>query len=281
MLKFLALTFSFVSLLTFYGCKNSEGINMNNQVNIIFLHHSTGNNIWNGGISKIGKKLGFDGDVLNWFDDYNKQNNTNYKIIETNFPEKTPYGWNNYPYDYYNIWVKNAGDQPFKEEPTLEILTKKYNVIIFKHCFPVSSIKPDSTNPDINSEEKTLANYKLQYSALKKKLLEFPDTKFILWTPTALVESKTTKEEAERANEFSEWVKTVWDIKGDNIFLWDFRQLQVEDGLYFQNKYAVSDNDSHPNSKFSGTVALNLCRRIVDVIEGRADSGNLTGKKLL
>ena len=251
---------------------------MENQTNIIFLHHSTGRCIWNGDLSKIAKKLGFDGDVENWFDKYNNKNGKNYKITESDFPKKSPYGWNNYPYDYYNIWVKNAGDKPFKEEPTLEILTKQYDVIIFKHCFPVSNIKADSANPDIDSDIKTLGNYKLQYEALKKKLLEFPETKFILWTPTALVESRTSKDEAERANEFSEWVKTVWDTKDDNIFLWDFRELQVEGGLFFKNEFAVSANDSHPNSEFSKTVAPYFCKRIVEVTEGRGDITSLSGK---
>ena len=50
-----------------------------------------------------------------------------YFIEEKIFPKAEPYGWNNYPYDYYNIWVKNAGEQPFMEEPTLEILTKEYD----------------------------------------------------------------------------------------------------------------------------------------------------------
>ena len=267
-----------LSLIFFTSCNNSEETKMENQTNIIFLHHSTGNNIWNGGISNFAKKLGFDGDVVNWFEEYNKKNATNYQIAEMNFPQKSPYGWNNYPYDYYNIWVKNAGDQPYKEEPTLEILTKKYDIIIFKHCYPVSNIQPDSSLPDIDSDIKTLSNYKLQYQALKNKLLEFPETKFILWTPTALVENRTNKEEAQRATEFSEWVKTVWDEKDDNIFLWDFRELQIERGLFFKNEYAVSTNDSHPNSQFSKTVAPYFCKRIVEVTEGRGDITSLTGK---
>ena len=32
------------------------------------------------------------------------------------FPKPNPYGWNNYPYDYYNIWVKNAGEELYMEE---------------------------------------------------------------------------------------------------------------------------------------------------------------------
>ena len=272
------LIISLVAILFFVSCNNSEEKKMDNQTNIIFLHHSTGNRIWRGGLSKIADKLGFNGDVSKWFDNYSQKNSKNYKITETNFPKESPYGWNNYPYDYYNIWVKNAGEKPYKEEPTLEILTKKYDVIIFKHCFPGSNIKPNDEQPDINSSKKTLDNYKLQYEALKKKMLEFPNTKFILWTLTAQLESQSGEGEAERANEFYEWVKTDWDNTGDNIYLWDFREFQVEGGLYFKNEYADAENNSHPNSNFSSKVAPYFCKRVVDIIEERGDMSNLTGK---
>lgn len=265
-------------IVSFYGCKNSEELNMEDQVNIIFLHHSTGRFIWYGGLSKIPSKLGFAGDVEKWFDKYNRTSNKNYNIEELFFPKKEPYGRKNYPFDYYNIWVKNAGDQPYKEEPTLEILTKKYDVIIFKHCFPVSGIEEDSIKPDIASDIKTLTNYKLQYEALKQKMREFPKTKFIVWTPPAVLQIDTYKEQAERANAFSNWIKNVWDEKDDNIFVWDFRELQVEGGLYLKTEYALNVNDSHPNREFSKTVAPYFCRRIVDVIENRGDATSLTGK---
>lgn len=267
--------FSFVIIVS---CNKKEEVSLEKPVNIIFLHHSTGSNIWEGGVSNFAKKFGYEADVLEWFNNYNKENNTNYLITESDFPKRTPYGWNNYPYDYYNIWVKNAGEQPFMEEPTLEILTKKYNVIVFKHCYPVSAIHPDSTTPDINSDKKTLGNYKLQYEALKKKLNEFSDTKFILWTPTALAVKATNPEEGQRANEFADWVINVWDSKGDNIFLWDFRSLQVEGGYFFKTSYAESEVNSHPNKKFAEMVAPYFSNRIVSVIEGNGDSTSLTGK---
>ena len=269
---------SIITLPIVIGCNNPEENKMSDQTNIIFLHHSTGKRIWRGDVSKIASTLGFNGDVSKWFDNYNKSNNKNFKISETNFPKESPYGWKNYPYDYYNIWDKNAGNKPFNEESTLEILTAKYDVIIFKHCFPVSNIKPNESTADINSELKTLDNYKLQYNALKEKMLQFPDSKFIIWTPTAQVERKTNKEEAGRANEFSEWVKTEWDVKGDNIYLWDFRELQVEGGLYFKDEYADSPNDSHPNERFSHSIVPLFSKRVVDIIEGRGDSSSLTGK---
>ena len=236
---------------------------MSTPAKIIYLHHSTGNCIWNGGVPE-------------YFEKHNAENGTDYQITEQAFPQKKPYGWKNYPYDYWNVWVKNAGDNPALGEPTLEVLTKDYDTILFKHCFPVSQVLEDGT-PDIESEAKTLANYKLQYGELKAKLLSFPDTRFIVWTGAALVEANTTPENAERAVAFFDWVKNEWDEKGDNIFVWDFFQIQTEGGLYFKGGYAADVENSHPTEAFSKDTAPLCSRRIIDVIEGRGDTGGLTG----
>ena len=233
-------------------------------VNILFLHHSTGQNIWNGGVPE-------------WFDDHNAENGTNYTITEQNFPKSSPYGWNNYPYDYWNIWVNHAGDRPYKDEPTLEMITKEYDVVVWKHCFPVSRVLPDTGDPDISSDEKRQENYRLQYEALKEKMHEFPDTKFIVWTGAALVEGATDPESARRARDFFEWVKNEWDEKGDNVFIFDFRELETGGGLYMLDGNARSSTDSHPNERFSRTAAPLLCSRVVDVVEGRGDEGSIDG----
>ena len=124
---------------------------------IILLHHSTGECVWNGG-------------VAGGLAAHNAANKTAHQIVERAFPADSPYGWENYPYDYWNIWVRHAGSKPFKNEPTLEMLTAKYNVIVFKHCFPVSSIEADTGKADVASSEKRIENYKLQYAALKRKM---------------------------------------------------------------------------------------------------------------
>ena len=119
-----------VTLLT--SCKKEE----ESDTNILFLHHSTGAVIWNGGPASIWKKalgkinknladkLSRKAQLPLLFTKYNKENNKAYGIKEMEFPKASPYGWNNNPFDYYNIWVKNAGIKPYIEEPTLEILTK-------------------------------------------------------------------------------------------------------------------------------------------------------------
>jgi hypothetical protein len=232
--------------------------------NILFLHHSTGRIIFNGGVER-------------WFEDYNIKNKVTYKITQQDFPKRSPYGWNNYPFDYWNIWVKNSGDTPFMREPTLEMITRSYDVVVLKHCFPVSNIKDGNREPDIGSHEKTIGNYKLQYNALKEKMKEFPQTRFLIWTGAAQVKRKTDEKSASRAREFFDWVREEWDEKGDNIFLWDFHWLETEGGLYLKDAFSREPNNSHPNMEFSRRVAPLLCRRIVDVIEDRGDDGRIDG----
>jgi len=253
--------------------------------NIIFLHHSTGSFIWDGDISQadpvaVAENPRIKAQIPLLFAHYNKINSSNYVISERDFPKASPYGWNNYPYDYYNIWVKNAGDKAFMKEPTLEMLTDQYNVIVFKHCFPVANIEPDDGSPDIDSDKKTLANYKLQYQALRNKLHEFPSTKFILFTGAMQVSYAVTEEEAIRAREFFQWVKGEWDQPDDNIYLWDLYQLQTEGGLYFKDEYSISLGDSHPGKDFAGRAANLLFNRIIDVIEKDGKTTKLTGEKM-
>jgi len=243
---------------------NTDNHEFNTKVaSIILLHHSTGGVIWSGGVS-------------DWFDQYNSDYSTNYTISERAYPKSSPYGWNNYPYDYWNIWVNHAGTKQYMEEDTLEILTASFDIIIWKHCFPVSNISTDTGSPDITSGSKTIENYKLQYNALKTKMLSFPNNRFIVWTGAANVEGSSNAAEAGRAQAFFNWVKNTWDVDGDNIFVWDFWELETEGGLYLLNAYSAGD--SHPNSTFAETVAPYLCTRIVDVIQGNGDTGSITGE---
>jgi len=281
----------FIVLFAIFPLSSCNQKEKTSDMNIIFLHHSTGGVVWKGNKpSFIVKSLGkISGRLANFvsskpqlptlFEKYNRENDANYLIKEQAFPKASPYGWKNYPYDYYNIWVKNAGEAAHKEEPTLEMLTKEHQLIIFKHCFPVSNIQADKDSSDINSDYQSIANYKLQYSALKEKLQSFPDTKFILFTGAVQVKSKLSEEEAKRANDFFKWVREEWDVPGDNIHLWDFYSLQTEGGLYFKDEYAVSPSDSHPNSEFAGKVVNLLFNRIIDVIENNGNGTLLTGEK--
>jgi hypothetical protein len=260
------LVLSAATQLILFGCGSNAQDGENSSMKILFLHHSTGKIIWEAGVE-------------GWLKWYNNNNNDEYRIEELAFPSKSPYGWKNYPYDYWNIWVSHAGPEGFMKNPTLEILTGRYRVIIFKHCFPVSNIVPCAGKSSVDSDVKCIDNYKLQYRALREKLLSFPECKFLVWTGAALVRGATDRASAERAREFFGWVRDEWDQPGDNIFIWDFFELETEGGLYLKDEYACSSTDSHPSRKFAERIMLFFCNRLVDVIEGRGDSASVTGQK--
>jgi hypothetical protein len=282
------LLIAFLMVIPLNSCRQKE---IKSDMNILYLHHSTGGVIWQGNkpsiVTRAIRKVSSDmADALggkavlpSLFEKYNKANGKDYLIREMSFPKASPYGWNNYPFDYYNIWVRNQGNQPYMEEPTLEMLTRDYQVVLFKHCFPVSSIKADQDSADINSDYKSIANYKLQYNALRAKLLEFPETKFIVWTGAVQTKARLTEEEALRTKEFFNWVREEWDQANDNIFLWDFYTLETEGELYLKEEYATTPEDSHPNYIFARKAADLLFDRIIDVIENNGNGTTLTGEK--
>ncbi len=255
-------------------------INKESDKNILFLHHSTGNNIYRGAYNDNVS------DVQEWFEKYNNTEDAKLNFVEQAFPKSKVYryipgyGWNNYPYDYYNIWVKHGGEKSYKFEPTLKTLAPLWDVIVFKHCFPVSWIKEDNTKADINSDRKTVPNYKLQYNALKEELLKYPDTKFIVWTGAALTESSTNENSAKLARDFFTWVKEEWDIEGDNIYVWDFYDLETEGSLYMKDENASKGGDPHPNKEFAANVAPLFCQRVVDVAINNGEKTNLRGEFL-
>ncbi len=254
-------------MLEYYMMGILPSIAQNRSAKILFLHHSTGEVVYYGGIG-----------VESWIQNYNALHGTGYTIRDRYFPSGDPYPWDNYPYDYWNIWVNHAGAVPYMEEPTLEMLAPEYDLIVWKHCFPVSEIGPDSGMPDIASDSRQLQNYYLQYNALKSKMHAFPHTKFLVWTGAALTEASTTEAQVQRAQTFFKWVKNSWDEAGDNIFIWDFYSLETEGGLYLPLKYAEGAYDSHPNATLADMAAPLFSQRMVDVIEGRGERGSLTGK---
>jgi len=240
----------------------SGGSSLPASTTVLYIHHSTGGVIWGGGVPE-------------GITAYNTAHGKNYAIEELAYPD-VPYPWANYPYDYWHLWVEGGGQAASEGVPTLETLAQNHDVIVFKHCFPVSSIAADTGAPSVSSSTKSIENYKLQYNALKTRLRQMSGKRFVVWTGAALLAAESTPEQGARSREFFTWVKNVWDEPGDNIFVWDFFELETEGGNFLIPGYAAGD--SHPSNAFATTVAPFFVNRLVDVIEGRGDTGSLTGK---
>ncbi len=216
-----------------------------------FLHHSTGGGVYN------------DGNVEDRINAYNQQNGTNYQIVEKAYP-RVPYDWKNYPYDYWNLWINEVCDNSDPDIECLESMLNKYDIVIFKHCFPGADVLPDIPNPSISSDVKCLANYKLQYRALRDKMSNFSNKKFVVWTLAPrhrLYAPAQSAARAARAREFVNWVKDEWLTEDgedhSNIFIFDFFNIVAESDpnppngqvncLKYEYEKSHTGSDSHPN----------------------------------
>ena len=230
---------------------------------VIFLHHSTGGNVYN------------EGDVQQWLHTYNPS----LEISERAYPANG-YPWANYPYDYWNLWINGKCQSGNTGMECLDNLADEYDVIIFKHCFPGAAVQPDIGTPDVTSARKSLENYKAQYRALRDEMDQYPDTTFIIWTLAPLHRLATNPDQAARAWQFVQWVKHDFlseDGKAHpNIFIFDFFGIVAENRpdppegqqycLRYEYERSHSGSDSHPNRLANETAGPLFARCIADAV---------------
>jgi hypothetical protein len=253
-----------IFLLVFYLITLS-GFSQKNKA--VFLVHSTGTGLYS------------HGKVADWVKTYNSANGTNFQITARTYPD-TPWPWENYPYDYWKLWVNNSCNNSNPNIECLSSIASNYGLVIFKHCYPGASINPDTGIPSISSSRKSLENYKLQYRALRTLMDGMPDKKFMVWTLVPLHRLATTTEEAARAYEFAKWVKDQWLTEDGklhaNIFIFDFYSLAAEmnekpvNGKQYCLKYEYEDShtssDSHPNTLANQTIGPLFSQAVVKVL---------------
>ncbi len=250
-------------------------VSLAQEAKVIFLHHSTGGMIFEGG------------DVSDSLAAFNQGNGTNYSIKDWNFPYK-PYQWANYPYDYWNIWINGycedyRGKKGYVNVMCLDDLAANYDVVIFKHCYPGADILEDTGNPDISSDRKSLENYRLQYRALRDAFTSFPRTHFVAWTlaPRHRLYPGAT-ENAERVKEFVDWVNNEWLQEAGknykNIHVFDFFSYAAELDpnvqppavkycLKYKYERSHDQNNSHPNELACKEIGPRFYRFIMDLLE--------------
>lgn len=236
---------------------------------VIFLHHSTGWAVYN------------EGHMADWINNYNTEHVTSYELTERSYPD-APYPWDNYPYDYWNLWINNACDNSNPGIACMDKLCADYNVIIFKHCYPGSAITDDPANPSASSPVKSIANYKLQYRALRTLMDGYPENKFIVWTLAPLHRLATNSAAAAKARQFTDWVKNDWLTEDGqshpNIYIFDFWGYTAESNptpaqgkvncLKYEYEYMHENtDDSHPNTLANETVGPLFAQFIVNTIE--------------
>ena len=219
---------------------------------ILCLHHSVGSNVYNYPAKG----------VLKWLAEYNSAHGTSFQISDQSYPSSG----NNMPIDYYNSWVVGTG---------LDSLVQNYDVIIMKHCYPSSSILADAAGePDFSSRQ-SIANYKAIYRALRAEFDAHPDKLFIVWTLPPRHRLDTDADEAARATQFSQWLKTDFLTEGGshpNIRVFDFRSIVMDPStnfLKYEYEKSHTIGDSHPNDAANNVAGPLFAQFIVDAISNR------------
>lgn len=232
--------------------------NQGNYSNIIFLHHSTGNNlVEQGGVRERLNQAGYSF----WDHSYNDQGLRDPAGKFTRYSYSVP-GDNTDPDGLMRIFAQQAYDLPVN---TLSALLQ-HDVIIFKSCFaPANNIKTDQQ----------LETYKTWYLGMRAVMDRYPDKLFIVVTAPPLNPAETNPEEAARARTFANWLKSDEFLKGHpNISTFDLYSLLAEESVtaadanMLRSAYRDGD-DSHPNRTANETLAPLFADAILKTIQDR------------
>jgi hypothetical protein len=199
-------------------------------VRIIFMHHSTGENlIWQGGMREAFTELGYEF----WDHGYNSDGLVDPDGRHTSINWNVP-GDNTDPDGWYAIF-----NQPFTTPPTNTLSHMlEYDVIIFKSCFPASHI----------TDNEMFEDYKRYFLAIRSAMDQYPNKLFIPFTTPPLVPNSTDPESAARARAWAQHLTSAGYLGGyPNIRVFDFFTLLADDVGYLRAEYRPDQWDSHPN----------------------------------
>ena len=226
--------------------------------NVIFLHHSTGENlILQGGVRELFTQAGYDF----WDHGYNPQGLRDPTGKYTGYSYIVPRD-NTDPDGMARIFSQRVYDIPIN---TLSGLLQ-HEVIIIKSCFaPANNIKSDGQ----------LETYKSWYLGVRDTMDRYPDKTFVIVTSPPLNPAETNSEEATRARAFADWLKSEEFLSGHpNIFTFDlFGNLAEEnpaatDFNMLRQTYR-NGGDSHPNQLANETIGPVLVDFVTEAIGGQ------------
>lgn len=199
-------------------------------IRIIFLHHSCGHNLIEGGqvregLSHLGYEFfdhGYNGDGLRLAD--GSFSGENFNVPDDNTD----------PDGLARIFSQPLHDPP---DNTFSHLMA-YDVIVFKSCFPVSNIADDTQ----------LAAYQAHYLSIRDTTDQYPQKLFVIVTQPPQVPNNTDADETRRAREFADWLGSDAYLGGHaNLVTFDFFDLLAGEDNTLQPAYRADEWDAHPN----------------------------------
>ena len=155
---------------------------------IVFLHHSCGKNLLDDGLR-------------------DKLKENNYQITSITYGDEW-FGDHTDPPDFPITFDKYIDKILTWKLPE----NQRYNIVMFKSCYPASAIKSDEL----------LQQYKEWYKSLVSVFKKHDNILFIPFSPPPLHPKATNKDEALRAHRFANWLKKEYSLYSNNIASFDF-----------------------------------------------------------
>lgn len=195
---------------------------------VFFVHHSTGEIYWEGGMQEALTEAGYQG-YAPWWD-----GETDPQDFFGEFSDS----------DKWNIITEES--LPHGEER---------DILIFKSCFPASDITSDQM----------LEDYKDYYRELYPIYATHPDMLFVPMSTPPLLKTNTSADAALRSLEFEDWLMDGYvndyqnflgsqGLEGiDNLSPFALHSLLSDDRGFLAADFIADPSDDHPNY-YSGEV---------------------------
>ena len=226
----------------------------------IFLHHSTGRNIW----GPNGSSTSVPDEITTYNTNHGYTGSEECSLNEQWFP--SVHGDNE-----WSTW-HHLFDSDYTDEDVWPIINAN-QIIVIKSCFPSSAMSGIGSPSDtVAYTTKSVYNYKWHWRHILRIMENHPEHFFVIWTNAPLVAASTDDNEAYWANEFCTWAKDTlaegldpeYGAFPKNVYVFDFFHKLAGTDYKLKPEYAVGTTDSHPNSAATELVAPQFVREVFD-----------------
>lgn len=237
----------------------------------VFLHHSTGENIW----GPNGSATSIPSEIISYNNQHGYSGADQVSMQEQDWPLNP---WVNEWERWHRIFDN--------EDPNADLLPilASQKIIVIKSCYPSSEMTGNGQASDtLNYGIKSVYNYKWHWRHIVRTMSFHPENFFVIWTNAPLVEDATNPQAAALSKSFTSWAKDTLaqgldpeiGVFPPNVYVFHYFEKLTDENGYEQLQYAVSNTDSHPNAAATALVAPQFVTEIFDAAIAYEQAGTM------
>ena len=227
----------------------------------IFLHHSTGGNIW--GPNPDGNSTTTIPDQMNTYNQIHGYTGNQAIAMSQEWWSPGDNEWST-QHEFFE------GNAAFTD---LNYYLTNYKILVVKSCFPSSAIDSWGAPSDTaDPTYKSVCNYKWHWRHILNVMKNHPQNFFAIWTNVPLEIHSTNSSEALLSKKFCKWAKDtlaagldpVFGSFPPNVYVFDYFGKMSDENGYELQQFVTGDGDSHPNGAGTDFIAPQFVNEIFD-----------------